>query len=68
MLRHGVAARSSLTPVGTQMVGYNLQKEPAIHQFFSEAFQRAPAFKDDRDMYDKSLQLEPRNAKREDIK
>lgn len=52
-----------------QMVGYNLQKEVATDRFLQEQLAKAPSlFKDDRDMYAKSLLLEPRNAKREEIK
>lgn len=52
-----------------QMVGYNLQKEAATDRFLQEQLAKAPSlFKDDRDMYAKSLLLEPRNAKREEIK
>lgn len=52
-----------------QMVGYNLQKDPVVDRLLQDALAKAPhLYKDDRDMYAKSLQLEPRNAKREDIK
>jgi son of sevenless-like protein len=52
-----------------QMVGYNLQKEPLIDRYLQETLNKAPGlFKDDREMYARSLLLEPRNAKREDIK
>lgn len=52
-----------------QMVGYNLSKDVVIDRYLQEVLAKAPAmFKDDRDMYAKSLALEPRNAKREDIK
>lgn len=52
-----------------QMVGYNLQKDVIIDRYLQEALNKSSTlYKDDREMYAKSLLLEPRNAKREYIK
>ncbi len=50
-----------------QMVGYNLQRDEKVQAFFAQAFASCGPLSD-RDLYSKSLEFEPRNAQRADIK
>jgi son of sevenless len=50
-----------------QLTGYNLQRDDKIQSFFTQAFASCAGLTD-RDLYAKSLEYEPRNAQRADIK